>query len=1109
MSRRVLIISLVFLFVLLPYSLPLLKNFSEADTKINYQNIITDTTWDLSGSPYIIDKYLFIAEGATLTIQPGVIVKIKQTSMVVNGKIIARGSTDNPIVFTSINDDSQGGIDDQSNNNPQAGDWGGFEIRKNGELVFDYVIASYGGYKYVSIVKESKFIKYNTALADIFPIGVISANGGKVEISNSEISNNIIGLEFGDYWVDVNNQISSQVSIHNSKIYDNVQSGVINSGASQIDATNNWWGSNSGPYNLSSNPNGQGNEVSNNVLFDPWIGKISEPKRNPVIIIPGILGSYLSDQSGEEVWPNLTSTVLDPWDIHLNKLALPEDGVPAGNSVMYPKDIFREILSKDFFQGLIEELENNGYKENKDLFVFPYDWRRDLNSTAGDGTYEEVKSLDEKIEEIKELTGANKVDIIAHSMGGLVSKLYIKKYGGNSIDKFIDIGTPHLGAPKAFKILAYGDNLGFSIFGKTILNEEKVKNISQNFPSIYQLLPSRNYFDNTNQNYKSYIVDIYDYDSNGIKNNLDYDQSIEFMKNTGRNNYLLEFNDGLHNNIDEYFPELDGIKTYNIVGCSKPTIGKIYILNKEKSGGYEYGLQYINGDGTVPLRSAEYLDADKKYYTNNVEHAYLPSAEGVKQLIASILSNNEEGFDLDNYTNISSDDSICSLAGIQIEYHSPIDLHIYDADGNHVGPDANGDIDNKIEGAQYDIIDGNKFVFLPFGSFYKIEGRATDIGTFDAHIKIIEDGECMRSVYFNEVPLLSTSTNIQILTNSQEPVMQIDQDGDGFFESEREPDAFLDEEESQDLDKPETVINLSGNQGDGGWYKSNVEVSLSSQDNEGGAGILKTEYSLDNGQNWIIYQQPFIIFQEGTTTVFYQAIDRTGNIEITKEGIIKIDATPPTVNIVAPYNGQEFLQSDIFFIDYEVFDNSSGVANLSLSLDGNALAPSSIKLSNYNPGEHILKIEAVDFAGNRSEAELEFNIIESEASIDKIIDDIEGLYINDEIYKKAVKETLIRELLLIKKYEEKYGERQEKNSKHNEQAFDKCIEKKGLEWCQKYLIINKVFSYHLNKIHEKIIRSYYQVLLHELDLFFKKKWLSQNAYDIIRNDITDLINNLK
>ena len=58
-----------------------------------------------------------------------------------------------------------------------------------------------------------------------------------------------------------------------------------------------------------------------------------------------------------------------------------------------------------------------------------------------------AQRLRDVVETVKHNTGKNKVIIIAHSMGGLVGKTYIKYYGGiNSVEKLVTIGTPNHGA---------------------------------------------------------------------------------------------------------------------------------------------------------------------------------------------------------------------------------------------------------------------------------------------------------------------------------------------------------------------------------------------------------------------------------------------------------------------------------------------------------------------------------------------------------------------------------------------------------------------------------------------------------------------------------------
>ncbi len=625
----------------------------------------------------------------------------------------------------------------------------------------------------------------------------------------------------------------------------------------------------------------------------PNTGELNfEVINTPVVIVPGILGSYLNrnNELKTQIWPNMAKMLIEPFDNYLDELIVNTDGL-SSLPLLLPTDIFRKIslINIDFFDELIKQLINNNYQENTDLFVFPYDWRLDNTDNAN--------LLNDKINEILQQTGVKKVDIVAHSMGGLVVKQYIKNINGEFVRKFIDIATPHLGSPKAFKILSYGDNLDIAI-----LNQDRIKTITQNMPSIYQLLPSREYFNSTDPNYSYYFHDSDDIDNNGIKGKLNYDQTMEFLKNGGRNYYLLGFNDILHNNLDNWNGQDYGVKTTNIVGCGEPTIGKIFALNKEVTG-YEYALSYISGDQTVPLRSAESIDSDKIYYASNISHSTMPSANGVRQLVASILT--DTNFNSIQYQNIKEDKSNCSFSGKAISFHSPVEMHIYDEQGNHTGPTETGGIENNIEEVTYDIIEGNKFVFLPNGKRYTIKAKATDTGSFNVRIKTIENEEVTQTQYFNQMLLMTIKTNaeIDIKTNQTNFTIKIDQDGDSIFEQDIQPSSILDETQSQDITKPETQIAVDDKEGNNGWYLSDAKVSLNATDDN--SGILKTEYSLNNGATWSIYSNSFILSNEGETIIKYRSIDKAGNIEKEKQIIIKIDKTAPEAKIYFDKENQD------------------------------------------------------------------------------------------------------------------------------------------------------------------------------------------------------------
>lgn len=107
--------------------------------------------------------------------------------------------------------------------------------------------------------------------------------------------------------------------------------------------------------------------------------------------------------------------------------------------------------SVDWYNPLIERLESEGYIRDQNLFVVHYDWRQPNAQSA-------AEYLIPAINNARQITGALKVDIIAHSMGGLVARSYIQgELYQDDVDQFIMLGTPNAGAADAYTVWENGD----------------------------------------------------------------------------------------------------------------------------------------------------------------------------------------------------------------------------------------------------------------------------------------------------------------------------------------------------------------------------------------------------------------------------------------------------------------------------------------------------------------------------------------------------------------------------------------------------------------------------------------------------------------------------
>jgi len=110
-----------------------------------------------------------------------------------------------------------------------------------------------------------------------------------------------------------------------------------------------------------------------------------------------------------------------------------------------------------------------------------------------------------------------------------------------------------------------------------------------------------------------------------------------------------------------------------------------------------------------------------------------------------------------------------------------------------------------------------------------------------------------------------------------------------------------------DTTKPTTTAASSPQANSAGWNNSEVKVTLSATDNDGGSGVEKITYSASGAQS--IAQTPASgssvdvkLDQEGTTTLTYFATDKAGNVEVPKTLTVKIDETPPSVSSTNPSN---------------------------------------------------------------------------------------------------------------------------------------------------------------------------------------------------------------
>ncbi|XXY45100.1 CARDB domain-containing protein [Sorangium sp. So ce269] len=172
--------------------------------------------------------------------------------------------------------------------------------------------------------------------------------------------------------------------------------------------------------------------------------------------------------------------------------------------------------------------------------------------------------------------------------------------------------------------------------------------------------------------------------------------------------------------------------------------------------------------------------------------------------------------------------------------------------------------------------------------------------------------------------------------------------------------------EGSDTVPPVTVAAVSGTPGLGGYHVSAAQLSLHATDDI--SGVARTELSLDGGATWEPYAGPRSLAQSRTYTVSYRSIDRSGNVEATRQQVVRVDVGNPVASLGAqrPPDNDGWYTGNIA-LAISGTDDHAGVRSVSYAVNGGSaieVAGDRASLTLSGQGTHQLTFWTRDHAGN-------------------------------------------------------------------------------------------------------------------------------------------------
>ncbi|XP_042514498.1 phospholipase A(1) LCAT3 [Macadamia integrifolia] len=370
---------------------------------------------------------------------------------------------------------------------------------------------------------------------------------------------------------------------------------------------------------------------------------------DPVLLISGIGGSILNSKNKKfgyeiRVWVRILLADLEfkkkVWSMYNPETGYTElldDGselvVPEDDYGLYAIDILDpSVWAKLFhitdvyqFHDMINMLIGCGYKKGSTLFGHGYDFRQ---SNRIDKAMDGLKA---KLAAIYKTSGGRKVNIISHSMGGLLVSCFLSLHNDvfeKYVNNWICIGCPFQGAPGCINdALLTGLQFVYGLEGYFFVSRWTMHQLLVECPSIYEMLANPNFKWKQQPLIQVWRKQSEDEEDSSVKlESYGPRECISLFEEALRNNELnyngksvaLPFNSSIFNWASVTREVLNkaqlpsGVNFYNIYGTSFDTPFDVCYGSKTSSIGDSSEIchsmpdySYVDGDGTVPAESAQ------------------------------------------------------------------------------------------------------------------------------------------------------------------------------------------------------------------------------------------------------------------------------------------------------------------------------------------------------------------------------------------------------------------------------------------------------------------------------------------------------------------------